>query len=187
MDQLLSLHIVAVVDQSAVQVRQQRVFQLDLRLLLQGFESLQIILLSKMFEAESDGLLLSKLFVPLEEMFGHGGVVISKESHEPYRIIKAGTPGLKRNDLDVSDRVELFVDLVLDREVLRAAVILQAGVQDLYQVVLLLASEHLESFEVAHMSLLKLSEFDICQHRRPLQLDCQELGRSVGVRGPATK
>ena len=170
-----------------MEISQQGIFKLNFGFLLQGLESLEIILLSKMFETQSDCFLLSELLVPLEEIFGHGGVVISEESHVPHRIIKAGTPGLKRNDLDVSDRVELFVDLVLDREVLRAAVILQAGVQDLYQVVLLLASEHLESFEVAHMSLLKLSEFDVCQHCGPLQLDCQKLGRSVGVRGPATK
>ena len=55
--------------------------------------------------------------VPLQEIFGHDRVVISKQSHVPNRIIKAGAPRLEGNNLYISDWEKLFVDLVLYSEV----------------------------------------------------------------------
>ena len=91
------------------------------------------------------------------------------------------TPGLERNYLDVSHGVELSVELVLHRKVLGVAIVLQPRVENLYKIVLLVASQDLESLEIADVSLLELSEGDVSEDRRTVELDSQVLRRSVGV------
>ena len=70
---------------------------------------------------------------------------------------------------------------MLHREVLSVAVILQARVQDLDQIVLLGSSQDLEPLEVADVSLLELAEGDVGDDGGTVELDGQVLRRSVGV------
>ena len=70
---------------------------------------------------------------------------------------------------------------MLHRKVLGVAIVLQPRVENLYKIVLLVASQDLESLEIADVSLLELSEGDVSEDRRTVELDSQVLRRSVGV------
>ena len=76
----------------------------------------------------------------------------------------------------------MTIELVTEAEVFRHSVILEASVQQLYHVVLVLSPEDLEVLEVAHVSLLILPECDVGHQAGPLQPQGEELGRGVGVR-----
>ncbi len=109
-------------------------------------------MLSEMFEAQPYRLLLPEPVVPVQGGLDHLGVVIAPERDVPEEV-EARSPALDRHHLDEPAREVLPVQLVLQVEVLRVVVVLQAALQQLHHRVLLHPAvdlEHLDCKNARH-------------------------------------
>ena len=84
-----------------------------------------------MFEAQPYRLLLPEPVVPVQGGLDHLGVVVTPERDVPDGEVEARSPALDRHHLDEPAREVLPVQLVLQVEVFRIVVVLQAALQQL--------------------------------------------------------
>ena len=72
--------------------------QLNFGLFLQGLEDLQVVMLSKMFQAEANCFLFPVLLLPSNCLLYYVWSFITKKGEEPDGKVEALTPGLNGDD-----------------------------------------------------------------------------------------
>lgn len=87
-----------------MQFTQKRVFKLNFGPLLKAVKSFEALVLSQMFQAQSNSLSFSVRIVPLDAWFDRVPFLCADQFDVPDREIKTRSPWLNWDDFDVTTR-----------------------------------------------------------------------------------